>query len=140
MTQHGLIYSLWNSLNKKPNISDTRENFDVKFPCGVIFLVTTEGWKRIIPKHVFFLNYPSVCYYRVANLPPVSFTPGANLPPVSVTPGANLHAVSSTQRYCWQNLPPVLLTLAVNLDLQISIQIFEKNPKVIFKGLGKDYS
>jgi hypothetical protein len=31
----------------------------VKFPCGVIFVVTIERRKRIIPKQVFFLNNPS---------------------------------------------------------------------------------
>ncbi len=40
------------------------------------------------------------------------------------------------------NLPPVLLTLVVHLDLRISLRIFEKirnDPNVIIRGLGEGY-
>jgi hypothetical protein len=46
------------------------------------------------------------------NFPPASFRPAANLPPASLILVANL--------------PPVSLTPVVQLDLRISLQIFEK--------------
>jgi hypothetical protein len=52
---------------------------------------------------------------------------GGNLPPVSLTPPV-------------ANLPPMLLTLVVHLDLRISPRIFEKirnDPNVIIRALGE---
>jgi hypothetical protein len=80
------------------------------------------------------------------NLPPA-----ANLPPVSLTPVANCHRCQQHKGNWWQNLPPVSLipvanlppvslTPVVHLDLQISLQIFEKirnDPNVIIRGLGE---
>jgi hypothetical protein len=57
------------------------------------------------------------------NLPPVSPVP------VTLTPVANLLPVSPTPVVQVANLPLVLLRPVVQLDLRISMQIFEKSLK-----------
>ncbi len=76
---------------------------------------------------------------------PASLTPAANLPPVLLALVAKFAAgvVDNGSNLPTVSLTPVSLTLVVHLDLQISLQIFEKirnDPNVIIRGLGEGNS
>jgi hypothetical protein len=91
-----------------------QKNFIISF--GLLLVL------ELAYREIFFFKFILSCQQF---LPLVSFTLVANLPPMSLTPVVPLVSITLA-KLVQKKLPPVSLIPVVHLDLQISLQIFEK--------------